>query len=86
MCVLAKSIGQPEKAEQLFKKAIETNPNVSQFWISLVDLLITLKRFDEVQKSIDHAKDMKVTKVVLNQLKRRANLDKGSQKVIDNAQ
>ena len=86
MGVLAKSIGQPEKAEQLFKKAIETNPNVSQFWISLVDLLITLKRFDEVQKSIDHAKDMKVTKVVLNQLKRRANLDKGSQKVIDNAQ
>ena len=48
--VLAVAVGKPIEAIPLFKLALETNSQVEQFWLSYIDALITLERFDEAKR------------------------------------
>mgnify|MGYP001393217255 CR=1 FL=1 len=48
--VLAVAVGQPLDAAPLFKLALETNPQIEQFWLSYSDALIKLERFDEAKR------------------------------------
>ena len=34
----------------LFKLTVETNPQIVQFWLSYIDALIKLERFDEAKR------------------------------------
>ena len=47
--VLAVSVGKPSEALLFLKLALESNP-VKQFWLSYVDTLIRLERFDEANR------------------------------------
>ena len=47
MGVLAVSAGEIETAIPLFKIALEANPKIDQFWLSLIDALIKGKRFKD---------------------------------------
>ena len=54
--VIAVSLNQIEAALPLFKIALDTNPNVEQFWLSYVDALIKAKRPKEAKQAIKKAK------------------------------
>ena len=47
--ILALAVGKPLEAIPLFKLALETNPQIEQFWLSYIDALIKLERFDEAR-------------------------------------
>ena len=44
--VLAVAVGKPLEAIPLFKLALEANPTIEQFWLSYIDALIKIERFD----------------------------------------
>ena len=56
MGVLAVRVGKVEEALPFFKTALETNPNIAQFWLSYIDALIKLDRIDDAKAVFDQAK------------------------------
>ena len=56
MGVLGVGVGKVEEALPFFKKALEANPSISQYWLSYIDALIKLNRFDEARNYFDAAK------------------------------
>ena len=44
MGVLAVSVGKVQQALPFFKKALEVNSTIAQFWLSLIESLIKLER------------------------------------------
>jgi len=52
MGVLAVGIGKVEEALPFFKKALEANSNIPQFWVSLVDALVKLNQTDAANKVV----------------------------------
>ena len=50
--VLAVAVGKPLEAIPLFKLALETNPQIEQFWLSYIDVLIRLERFDQAKRAL----------------------------------
>ena len=54
--VLAVSVGKPLEAVPLFKRALDANPQIEQFWLSYVDALTKLERVDEVEQVLADAK------------------------------
>ena len=49
--VLAVAVGKPLEAIPFFKIALEANPQIEQFWLSYINVLIKLERFDEQRGS-----------------------------------
>ena len=56
MGVLAVGVGQVQEALPFFKKAIDANPSIEQFWLSYVDALIKLDRIDDAKEVFGQAK------------------------------
>ena len=56
MGVLAAGVGKVEAALPFFKTALETNPNVAQYWLSYIDALIKLNRITDAKAVFDQAK------------------------------
>tara|TARA_Y100001968_G_C19448472_1_gene766867 strand:+ start:2458 stop:4992 length:2535 start_codon:yes stop_codon:yes gene_type:complete len=54
--VLAVSVGKVEAAIPLFKKAVESNPKIEQFWLSYIDALIKLAQIDNAREVLQHGK------------------------------
>ena len=52
---LAVAVGKPLEAIPLFKLALETNPQIEQFWLSYIDALIEVDRFDEAREVLASA-------------------------------
>ena len=50
--VLAVAVGKPLEAIPLFKLALETNPQIEQFWLSYIDALMKVERFDEAKLAL----------------------------------
>ena len=48
--VLAVTVGKPLDAIPLFKLALDANPQIEQFWLSYIDSLIKVERFDEAKR------------------------------------
>ena len=48
--VLAVTVDKPLEAIPLFKLALEANSQIEQFWLSYIDVLIRVERFDEAQR------------------------------------
>ena len=69
--VLAVAVGKPLEAIPLFKLALEANPQIKQFWISYVDALIKVERFDEAKRVLVEGEEYGVSQEkhdALNQL------------------
>ena len=54
--VLAVSVGKVEAAIPLFKKAVESNPKIEQFWLSYIDALIKLAQIDNAREVLQQGK------------------------------
>ena len=50
--VLAVSVGKPLDALPLFKLAVDSNPKTEQFWLSYIDVLIKVRRFEDAKKAL----------------------------------
>ena len=48
--VLAVAVGKPLEAIPLFKLALETNPQIEQFWLSYLEALIKVECFDDAKR------------------------------------
>ena len=59
--VLAVAVGKPLGALPLFKLALEANPKIEQFWLSYIDALIRLERFDSARRVLADAQQAGVT-------------------------
>ncbi|MDA9799277.1 tetratricopeptide repeat protein, partial [Luminiphilus sp.] len=55
--VLAVAADKPLEAIPLFKLALDANPKIEQFWLSYIDVLIKLERFDEAKRVIVEGKE-----------------------------
>jgi tetratricopeptide (TPR) repeat protein/SAM-dependent methyltransferase len=69
--VLAVGVGKPLEAIPLFKLALEANPKIEQFWLSYIDALIKMERFDEAQRVVIEGEKSGVSSEKLNALKQR---------------
>ena len=56
MGVLGVSVGKADDALPFFRKALEVNPNVVQFWLSYINTLIKLQRFEEGLEALNQGK------------------------------
>ena len=48
--VLAIAVSKPIEAIPLFKLALDANPQIEQFWLSYIDALMKVERFDEAKR------------------------------------
>ena len=71
MGVLAVSVGKADQALPFFKKALDANSTVEQFWISYIDALIKAQKPDEARAALAQAKDAGVRDITLDQLKQK---------------
>ena len=69
--VLAVAVGKPLGAIPLFKLALEANSKIEQFWLSYVDALIRLERFEEAKRVIVEGEEAGVSSEKLDALKQR---------------
>jgi tetratricopeptide (TPR) repeat protein len=56
MGILGVDVGKVEEALPFFKKALEVNSSIAQYWRSYIDALIKLDRVDDAKTVIDQAK------------------------------
>jgi predicted Zn-dependent protease len=69
--VLAVAVGKPLEAIPLFKLALEANPKIEQFWLSYIDALITVERFDEAKRVLVEGEKSGVSSEKLDALNQR---------------
>ena len=69
--VLAVSVGKHLDAVPLFKLALEANPQIEQFWLSYIDVLIRLERFDEARRVVAEGESSGVSLEKLDALNQR---------------
>ena len=69
MGVLAVRVGKHEAAIPLFRKAIDVNPTVGQYWLSYVRTLLTLGRQQDARLIVNEAKSKHVSVDILRNLK-----------------
>ena len=60
MGVLALGIGRVTEAITFFKKALEQNSRVDQFWISYIEALINSNMLSEARRAFNAAKKRKI--------------------------
>lgn len=63
--VLMVAVNKPKQAETLFKKAIESNPSIAQFWLSYIDVLIRIQKPRQSAVAIDQARSQGVDEKLL---------------------
>ena len=66
--VIAVTFNKANAALQLFKLALDSNPNIEQFWLSYIDALIKEKKFVTVEQVLGQAKKHGVDRKKLNSL------------------
>jgi thioredoxin-like negative regulator of GroEL len=69
--VLTVALSKPLEAAPLFRLALEANPKVEQFWLSYIDVLISLRRFDEAARALVEGKKSGVSSDKLDAFSQR---------------
>ena len=69
--VLAVAVGKPLEAIPFFKLALDANPKIEQFWLSYIDVLIKVKRFDEAKHVLVEGKKFGISSEKLDALNQR---------------
>ena len=57
MGILAANLSKPELSLSFFENAVNSNPKIVQYWISLASTLISLGRAEEATRIIQLGKD-----------------------------
>ena len=55
--LIALKMDEQAMAVQFFKNAIESNPSVTEYWVSCINTLIELKDIENAQIALDKAKE-----------------------------
>ncbi|MDC0158263.1 MerR family DNA-binding transcriptional regulator [Rhodospirillaceae bacterium] len=71
MGVLAYTIGKIDRAITFFQNAIKNNPEIPQYWVSYINLLIEQNRIDEADRSFEDAFKKGITKDPFGEIKRK---------------
>jgi len=66
--LIAVAMNQPGLAMPLFKNAIKVNPNIEQFWLSYIEVLITQRQFGDALRALKKGKKKGVAKENLKRL------------------
>ena len=53
--VLAVAVGKPSEALPLFKKALDANNKIDQFWLSYISVLIEMDQFEDAREVLADA-------------------------------
>ena len=69
--VLAVAVGKPLEAIPLFKLALEASPQIEQFWLSYLDALIKVERFNEANRVLVEGERSGVCSDKLDAIKQR---------------
>ena len=69
--VLAMAVGRPLDAIPFFKRALDANPQIEQFWLSYIDVLIRVERFDEAKRVTVEGENSGVSSDKLDALNQR---------------
>ena len=69
MGVLGVGVGKVEQALPFFKKALDANPKIEQFWISYIEALIKLVRPKDAKAVVTQAEETGITGEALDKLK-----------------
>ena len=70
MGLIAISVGKMREALLFFKLALESNPSISQFWVSYIETLIKLDQITDAEVMLDQAKGRGVKEETLSQLEK----------------
>ena len=73
MGVLAVGIGKAQESLPFFKRAVEANPSIVQFWLSYIDALIKLNKGSDAMAVFDQAKGKGIKGEAFDQLEQRIN-------------
>ena len=76
--VLAVGVGKVQEALPFFKTALETNPNITQFWLSYIDALVKLDRITDAKAVFDQAKSNGANGDAFDQLEKKLGSEKGT--------
>ena len=71
MGVLAVGVDKIQEALPFFKKALETNPGIDQFWLSYINALIKLNLVADAKAVLDEAKSKGVKGDGFEQIEKR---------------
>ena len=71
MGVLAHTIGRIDKAMTFFENAIKSNPNITQYWLSYINILIEQNRMREANKIFEKAFKKGITRDPFGEIKRK---------------
>ncbi len=71
MGMLAVDVGKVEEALPFYETALETNPEISQYWLSYIIALIKLNRMADARSVFDQAKGKGIKGDGFDQLKKR---------------
>ena len=66
--LLTVKLGEPALGVQFFKSAIESNPSVSEYWISCIKTLISIKDVENADIALQKAKEVGHAGEVFDQL------------------
>ena len=66
--LLCSKLGEPAMGVQFLRTAIETNPTVAGYWISIIDTLIELKDGENAKIALEKAKEVGHTDEVFEKL------------------
>ena len=71
--LLCSKLGEPAMGVQFLRTAIETNPTVAGYWISIIDTLIEIKDIENAKIALEKAKEVGHNGEVFEKLE--ANID-----------
>ena len=71
MGVLAYTIGQVDKAITFLENAIKSNPNIAQYWLTYINILIEQNRMDKANRAFEKAVEKGVTRVPFREIKQK---------------
>ena len=56
--LLTVKLGEPAMGVQFLKTAIETNPTVAQYWVSIISTLLEIKDVENAKIALEKAKEV----------------------------
>ena len=79
--VLAISVNKFDAAVALFKTAVETNPAIEQFWLSYIDILVKVGKWNDAKQQIKKYRTLGYESDKINGLERRIRSDANVERV-----
>ncbi len=78
--LLCSKLGEPAMGVQFLRTAIETNPKVAGFWISIINTLIEIKDVENAKIALEKAKEVGHNGEVFDKLEANIEMLRNSNK------